>query len=275
MYQAKKLLVAVACVLGSITAARAEDPMLLTITGAKLDKRIFADSKGKTIPYRLLKPDNYDPKKSYPLVVVYHGAGEHGDDNEKHMIHVVPDYCKPEHRKLYPCFLIAPQCPAGQQWVDCNWGGESHKQAAEPTESMRQTLELIPAIRKEFSIDAKRIYVTGLSSGGFAVWDAIARKPELFAAAVPCCGGGDEATAPKIAKIPIWAFHGDQDTLVKVSRSRNMIEAIKKAGGTPKYTEYNTGDEFRRGFGCWGPAYDVHTGDGVALLKWLFAQKKP
>jgi predicted peptidase len=268
-------LLALASFLALSGSAWAEDPMLLTITGAKLDKRTFTDSKGKTIPYRLLKPDNYDPKKSYPLVVFFHGAGEHGDDNEKHLIHVVPDYCKPEHRKMYPCFLVAPQCPAGQQWVDCNWGADSHKQSAEPTKAVRQTLELVPALQKEFAIDARRLVTTGLSSGGFAVWDVIARKPDWFAAAVPCCGGGDEATAPRIAKIPIWAFHGDKDTLVKVSRSRNMIEALKKAGGTPKYTEYNTGDDLRRGFGCWGPAYDIHNGDGVVLLKWVFEQKKP
>ena len=128
----------------------------------------------------------------------------------------------------------------------------------------RLTLELLDALPKEFSIDRKRIYVSGLSMGGYGTWDILARRPEHFAAAAPVCGGADEATAAKIAKIPVWAFHGAKDTVVKPSRSQNMIAALKKAGGTPKYTEYP--DE---GHGSWCPAYR-----NPELFKWLFAQKK-
>ena len=98
--------------------------------------------------------------------------------------------------------------------------------------------------------------------GGFGTWDAIARYPDKFAAAVPICGGGDENTAKLIAGIPIWAFHGADDQVVKVERSRNMMNAIKKEGGNPLYSEYKG-----VGHGSWIPAYKE-----TELLKWLFMQ---
>jgi predicted peptidase len=219
---------------------------------------------GKTLPYRLLKPDNYDPKKKYPLVIFLHGAGERGSDNTKQLIHGVGDFCKEANRKEYPCFLIAPQCPDGKKWVEVDWSADSHKMPKEPSESMRLLLELIPQLQKEFSIDDKRIYVTGLSMGGYGTWDLVARRPDLFAAAIPICGGADETTAAKIAKLPIWVFHGDKDGAVKVSRSRNMVEALKKAGGDPKYTEYKG-----VGHDSWTQTYA-----DPKVMKWLFSQKK-
>ncbi len=229
-----------------------------------LEKRTFTDASGKVLRYRLLKPENYDSKQSYPLVLFLHGAGERGDDNDKQLIHGIPEFARPENRQKYPCFLAAPQCPDKVKWVDTDWTADAHKQPAEPTEPLRLTMELLDALPKEFNIDRKRIYVTGLSMGGFGTWDILARRPDLFAAAAPVCGGADEATAPKIAKIPIWAFHGAKDTVVKPARSRNMIAALKKAGGSPKYTEYP--DE---GHGSWAPAYR-----DPELFQWLFAQKK-
>jgi predicted peptidase len=229
-----------------------------------LEKTTYKDAAGKVLRYRLLKPDNYDPKKSYPLVVFLHGAGERGDDNTKQLIHGVAEFTKPENRKLYPCFLVAPQCPVGQKWSDVDWGADSHKMPQEPSEPARLVLALITAMQKDYSIDNKRIYITGLSMGGFGTWDLIARKPDLFAAAVPVCGGGDEATAATIAKLPIWAFHGAKDPVVKPSPSVHMIEAIKKAGGQPKYTEYAD-----VGHDSWVKAYQ-----DAQMMKWLFSQKK-
>jgi predicted peptidase len=125
-------------------------------------------------------------------------------------------------------------------------------------------LNLIESLSKEYRIDADRIYLTGISLGGFGVWDLASRKPGLFAAAMPICGGGDPAQAEKLAKLPMWAFHGDADLSVPVERSRDMIAAIKKAGGNPKYTEYK-----KVGHDAWTPTY---TNDEV--LDWLFKQKK-
>src|SRR5207244_7702516 len=120
------------------------------------------------------------------------------------------------------------------------------------------------ALQKEFSIDPKRLYITGLSMGGYGTWDLISRHPELFAAAAPICGGGDEDQAEKIAKLPIWIFHGAKDQAVPVERSRNMVTALKKAGGEPKYTEYPD-----VGHDSWVRAYK-----DPELFAWLFAQKK-
>ena len=229
-----------------------------------LEKKIYADADGKKLPYRLLKPMTVDPNEKYPLVVFLHGAGERGDDNEAQLRHGVPEFLKPENRKDYPCFLIAPQCPAAQKWVDVDWGGDTHMQPKEPSEPIRLVLGLIDDARKDYPVDPKRVYITGLSMGGFGTWDILARRPDLFAAAVSICGGADETTAAKIAKIPIWAFHGAKDGAVKVSRTRNMIEALKKAGGEPKYTEYPD-----VGHDSWVPAYK-----DAEMMKWLFAQKK-
>ena len=229
-----------------------------------LEKKTYTDADGKKLPYRLLQPMTVDPKQRYPLVVFLHGSGERGDDNEKQLLLGVPEFLKPENRKDYPCFLIAPQCPEGKKWVEVDWGAESSVQPKEPSEPMALLLGLIEQLPKDYPIDPKRIYVTGLSMGGFGTWDVIARRPDLFAAAAPICGGGDENTAPKIAKIPIWAFHGSKDSTVRVSRTLYMIEALKKAGGDPGYTIYPG-----EGHASWIPAYR-----DPQLMNWLFAQKK-
>jgi predicted peptidase len=230
---------------------------------ALLEKRVFKDGKA-SLPYRLMKPADYDKASRYPLVVFLHGAGERGTDNDKQLVHGVAEFARAANRKKYPCFLIAPQCPDGKRWVEVDWSAKSHTQPLEPSEPARLVLGSIEAVKKEFSIDTKRIYLTGLSMGGFGTWDLLARQPKLFAAAIPICGGGDPATAKKIAKIPIWAFHGDRDGAVIPQRSREMMAALEKAGGKPKYTEY-------RGVGhdSWTRTYR-----DPAVLAWLFQQKQ-
>jgi predicted peptidase len=228
------------------------------------EPRIYTDAVGAKLPYLLLKPGQYDPAKTYPLVMFYHGAGERGDDNKSQWKNGIEVFQTPENREKYPCFIIAPQCPKDKQWVNVPWGDESEVQPAEPSEQLRLSLEILESVRKEFPIDANRLYVMGLSMGGFATWDVITRHPKLFAAAVPICGGGDEKMAVKIKDLPIWAFHGGADPVVKTLRTRNMIAAIKEAGGNPKYTEYpGVGhDSWTRSF------HDPQ------LLAWIFEQKK-
>ncbi|HET6250126.1 MAG TPA: dienelactone hydrolase family protein, partial [Tepidisphaeraceae bacterium] len=194
----------------------------------------------------------------------YHGAGERGDDNKSQWKNGVEVFQKPENREKYACFVVAPQCPKDKQWVNVPWGDNSETQPAEPSEQMKLSLEILESLRKDYSVDGNRIYVMGLSMGGFATWDVITRKPKLFAAAVPICGGGDEKMAAKIKDLPIWAFHGGADPVVKTIRSRNMIAAIKEAGGNPKYTEYPG-----VGHASWEPAFR-----DPELLKWLFEQKR-
>jgi poly(3-hydroxybutyrate) depolymerase len=151
------------------------------------------------------------------------------------------------------------------RWANLDWGAAKGTLPKTPSTQMRLTLEMLEGLKKEFSLDDKRLYVTGLSMGGYGTWDVIARYPKLFAAAVPVCGGGDEGTAPVIKDVPIWCFHGGADTTVPTARSRNMIAAIKAAGGNPKYTEYPG-----VGHNSWDKAYSEPD-----LVKWLFEQKLP
>jgi predicted peptidase len=148
--------------------------------------------------------------------------------------------------------------------VDVDWSADTHTLPAEPSEPLRLALALVGALQGEFSIDSRQIYVTGLSMGGYGTWDAAMRRPDLFAAAVPVCGGADETKAARIAKMPIWVFHGARDPVVKVARSDHMIAALLKAGGNPGYTRY-PGEEHA----SWDPAYR-----DPELFKWLFAQKR-
>lgn len=229
-----------------------------------LEKKAFKGSDGKSLNYRFLAPEKVESGKTYPLVIFLHGAGERGDDNTKQMVHGVADFVKPESRAKYPCFLIAPQCPTGKRWAEVDWSAAKHDMPPEPGETMALLLGLIDSLVKDLPIDKKRIYVTGLSMGGYGTWDILARRPDFFAAGMPICGGADEKTAPRIVKIPVWVFHGDKDTAVKVERSRNMVEALKKAGGMPKYTEYPG-----VGHNSWTQTYA-----NPEVLQWLFGQKR-
>ncbi len=232
---------------------------------AEYEARTYADGAGRSLPYRLLLPDQYSPTAKYPLVLFFHGAGERGADNKAQLLHGTSLFLKSEHRRDFPCFVLAPQCPAGQQWVDMPWGTDSGVRPAEPSASMRLALEAVRAVAREYSIDTNRLYVTGLSMGGFATWDCVTRHPGLFAAAAPVCGGGDDKTVtPEAARVPVWAFHSDDDTVVKVKRTRDMIQAMRAAGGKPKYFEY-----FGLGHFSWGRAYGE-----PELLPWMFAQRR-
>jgi len=228
-----------------------------------LKKETFESGKEKLL-YQVMKPENPAPATKYPLVIFLHGAGERGSDNDLQLVHGVKDFANSESRKSYPCFLIAPQCPNEKKWAEVDWSADSHQRPEKPSDPATLLLKLIDSLPTQLPIDTNRIYITGLSMGGYGTWDLIARKPDLFAAAVPVCGGGDEKDASIISKIPIWAFHGSKDTVVKPQRSTNMIEAIKKAGGNPKLTLYP-----EVGHNSWVNAYS-----DPEMLKWLFNQKK-
>lgn len=229
--------------------------------------RVYANDKGEKLNYRLMLPAGYDfnAETKYPLVLFLHGAGERGDDNAKQLVHAAKDFASEANRAQYPCFVVFPQCPDGKRWVEVDWTLDSHKQLAEESVSVKLTRGLIASLQKVLRVDEKRLYATGLSMGGFGVWDMVARTPDLFAAAAPVCAGADEATAERLTKLPIWTFHGDKDTVVKVERSRRMIAAIEKAGGKPKYTEYPG-----VGHNSWAPTYA-----DPKLMEWMFAQKRP
>jgi len=228
------------------------------------EKRTYTAADGRTLLYRMMSPAKIESGKTYPLVLFLHGAGERGDDNTAPLVHGMADFAKDENRAKYPCFVIAPQCPNERKWVEVDWTLTAHTIPETPSEPMKLVIELLDTLPKENPIDLDRVYVTGLSMGGYGTWDLIARFPDRFAAAVPVCGGADEATAPKIAKLPIWAFHGVHDTAVIPERSRRMVDALRAAGGKPGYTEYPD-----VAHNSWVRAYsDPH------MMAWLFAQKR-
>lgn len=227
-------------------------------------KAVFIQKKD-TLPYRFLTPITIaDSEKVFPLVIFLHGSGERGNDNEKQLIHGGQLFVSLENRKNFPCYALFPQCPENKRWVEVDWKAASHIMPEEPSVPMKLTIALIDSFVKTYPVDKNRIYIMGISMGGYGTWDLISRFPEKFAAAIPICGGGDENQAPKIKNLPIWAFHGTIDKVVMVQRSRNMINAVKKAGGKPKYTEYP-----KIGHNAWDKAFEEKD-----LLKWLFSKHK-
>jgi predicted peptidase len=228
------------------------------------EKHTFKTSAGDTLLYRLMRPMKIDATKKYAVVLFLHGAGERGNDNSKQLVNGAMSFASSLNRKLFPCYVIAPQCALKYRWVEVDWKLPSHVQPEKPSLYLQRTLLLLDSLTKFLNIDTNRIYITGLSMGGFGTWDAISRRPYMFAAAVPVCGGGDTAKASVIKNIPIWAFHGDNDKVVMTSRSHDMIAAIKKAGGDPKYTEYSN-----TGHNAWVKAYA-----DMNMFTWLFSQSK-
>lgn len=217
---------------------------------AKLfEARTFKSTKGNTLQYQLLKPLDFDPQKKYPLVICLpFGGGVEGCPPAQVLL-------KDMTRRKYPSFLFVPFCPSGS-----GWGGIPNYPTIDTL-----VFESIRSLEEEFKeIDTKKIYVTGVSRGGYGSWHFISINPQMFAAAIPVCGGGDPNLAPGITDVAVWAFHGEDDRNVPVSGSRNMIQAIKNAGGDPKYTEFPDA-----GHNIWDM---VSTTPG--LLDWLFAQKR-
>jgi predicted peptidase len=223
------------------------------------------DYKDEAFNYRLLKPEKIEPGKKYPLVLFLHGAGERGTDNVNQLKYFPDMMAEPQYRAKYPCFVIAPQCRQGKQWVEVPWGDKNSTPLKDVGHQMAVVLKIFDAVTKDNPVDEQRVYLTGLSMGGYGSWDLAMRAPERFAAVVPICGGGDETHADRLVKTPLWAWHGDADNAVPVDRSRKMIEAIKAAGGSPKYTELKG-----VGHNSWDNAY--HGPDNA--IPWMFEQAK-
>jgi predicted peptidase len=240
------------------------DPAIASDPVKMFEPRQFADEQGNVLKYRLLKPAGYNVNRKYPLVIFLHGAGERGDDNKVQLVHGMKEFLDPARREKMPCYVVAPQCPTGKKWVEVDWSAPSSKFPEQASDSLGLTIKLVQSMIETAAVDPNRIYITGLSMGGYGTWDAAARHPELFAAAAPICGGGDPETASRFKHIALWAFHGDQDQAVKVERSRQMIEALKAAGGEPKYTEYPG-----VGHDSWTATYK-----NQEFHDWLFAQRR-
>jgi predicted peptidase len=209
--------------------------------------RVFKDADGKEFKYEVFVPDDYNGAKAYPLILFLHGAGETGTDGWAQSS-VGLGKAIGKQQKTFGFIAVFPQARKR------TWQADS--------EEGKRAMAILEQVEKEYKVDPKRIYLTGLSMGGYGTWSFAVKYPDKWAAIVPICGGGDAKEAAKIKHIPCWCFHGDADKAVKVSQSRDMIQALKDAGGTPQYTEYPG-----VGHNSWDKAYGT-----PELYDWLLKQ---
>jgi len=196
------------------------------------------------LDYLLFLPKGYeDADKRWPLMLFLHGAGESGSDLAKVKVHGPPKIV--ESKPDFPFILVSPQS-SGRGW------------------SVDVLNALLDDLIRQYRVDPDRVYLTGLSMGGYGTWSLAAAHPEKFAALVPICGGGNPGDASKLARLPIWVFHGAKDNAVPVRRSEEMVEAIKSAGGSPKLTIYPDA-----GHDSWTETYN-----NPELYQWLLEQKR-
>ncbi len=249
-------------------------PQLLKAQQSNRDlyERQFFIEGDDTLFCRILSPIHFTVGKKYPLIIVLHGSGERGNDNDAQLTWGSDLFLDSANREKFPAIVVFPQCPA-----DSSWSVRVKSKAKDsanlfkfpmdvpPTKPLRMVINFIDTLVKGGNVDSKRVYVGGLSMGGFGTFEILWRKPALFAAAFPVCGGGN----PEGAKIygrrfPLWVFHGADDDVVPVANSRIMVDALKAAGARIKYTEYPgvKHDSWKNAFA------------EPELLPWLFAQKK-
>lgn len=218
----------------------------------------------ETFRYRLLKPITTD--QPLPLVVFLHGAGERGTDNRLQLLYLPDQLAQPRWRQRFPCYVLAPQCRPDRKWMNVDWSAPGDPEMpTDPSEQLQAVLQMIEKTISEEQIDRSRIYLTGLSMGGFGSFDLAIRRPDLFAAVAPICGAADPSRVSVLQNHPLWIVHGDQDQAVPVERSRSATAALRKAGGNPVYVELPG-----VGHNSWNPAYQDEDG----LLPWLFRQRR-
>ncbi|MBO5415072.1 MAG: hypothetical protein J6A83_00395 [Clostridia bacterium] len=223
--------------------------------------------EGTTLPYSLYVPFDYTPDKNYPVLLFMHGAGSRGNDGEAPLgTGIVTNLFNLEEAPVKDAIIIVPQCPAAQKWVDMDWttGAYSVDDVPESNE-MKCVVDILEKIFDEFSVDYKRVYMTGNSMGGIAVWDLLSRYNGIFAGAVPICGTGDVNKASVLKNTAIWTVHGTNDSTVPFDGTENVYYAIKEAGGDKiKFTVL-------QGYGhnVWD-----WTSKNDEIYTWLFQQSK-
>ncbi|MBK8556718.1 MAG: prolyl oligopeptidase family serine peptidase [Lewinellaceae bacterium] len=224
---------------------------------------------GPGLPYRYLKPQVAQDKsilpQQYPLLVFLHGAGERGNDNAAQMRNGVLGFVEGDHLNRFPCYLLVPQCPRDSSWAALDWRRKGMHFDDTPNSTGKDLEALImETLKQEPGIDPFRVYIVGISNGGFGTFEMLQRRPDLFAAAIPASSGGEPSRAKLYKDVPIWVFHGQNDPVVPVDFSRATVQALEAAGGKPNYTEYTT-----LGHAIWQETFY-----NEKVLEWLFAQHK-
>ncbi len=223
--------------------------------------------KNDTLPYRILFPENYDKSTSYPLVLFLHGSGERGNDNESQLVHGSSLFANPANRSKFPAIVLFPQCPVNGYWapINDNEKGFSYVNSKKPTEPMQMVIRLVRDIMKNESVDYKRMYVTGLSMGGMGTYDLVCRYPQMFAAAVPICGGVSLERLKKIKKLPLRIYHGEADNVVSPEHSRSAYNKLRTLGSQNVELIMFPGVEHD----SWNSAFNQED-----FLSWIFSNKK-
>ncbi|NAS29750.1 phospholipase [Flavobacteriaceae bacterium R38] len=233
-------------------------------------KKEYTDAKLGSIPYRILLPEHYDNSKQYPFILMLHGSGERGDDNEKQLVHGASLFLKERIREEYPAIVVFPQCPEGDFWSNVDNNTKSNRQSAfefkekgAPTRAMEIMNKMLLSLLEEYNVDMNSVYVGGLSMGGMGTFEIVRRNPDLFAAAFPICGGAHPETAGELIKTDWWIFHGKKDKVVPCEFSIKMADAIRAANGNVKLTIYPEAEH-----DSWTPAFAESE-----LLPWVFSKK--
>lgn len=277
------------------------DPTVQAVTGGQG----LAGAQGQYVmPYNLYLPANYDPNgPALPVIIFLHGAGERGTDNNAQVANYLNGMiAATQNTTGNRAIIIAPQCPQGQVWNSINtndqWqpsgSGNSYysetpaQQNARPiSKALQVALDILGNVQATKNVDSSKIYITGLSMGGFGTWDAITRFPDKFAAAMPLSGGGNVAAASILVNEPIWAYHGTLDTIVTPNGTTSVIDAIRNSGGTKAITTLPA--EYHQGWGVFygdNPTITYQIGhspttggtdlyNNSTLYTWLFAQSIP
>ncbi len=213
-----------------------------------LTKHLFKKTAAKTIGCRYLffLPAAYNAdRKRWPLILFLHGSGERGNKVDLVKRNGLPKIV--EQQPDFPFIVVAPQLPAMEWWSPEILGALLHE------------------VQRKYRVDANRIYVTGLSMGGYGTWQLAVAYPSRFAAIAPiCAGGANFHRAPEIAHVPIWVFHGERDRIVPISESREWVRRLRQAGGRPKFTIYP-----RAAHDSWTQAYD-----DPRLYRWFLRHRR-
>jgi predicted peptidase len=213
---------------------------------ASLNKTI---KKEININYLIHLPENYgQTDEKFPLMIFLHGAGERGNDLEQVKMWGPPKIA--EKDKTFPYVLISPQCPKDDWWTSMQQIENLHA--------------LTLAIIKNYHIDESRVYLTGLSMGGYGTWALACEYPDLFAAIAPICGGGQPLLTRKITHIPVCVFHGAKDQVVPISESEKMVNALRSYGGNVEFTIFPEATH-----NSWSKAYNE-----TDLLDWFLGHRK-
>lgn len=238
--------------------------------GQDYKAKIF-EHRGDTLPFRILLPKNFNPQNAYPLLVVLHGAGERGNDNESQLVHGSYLFQSEPFRAKYPAIVVFPQCPKASYWASVKRDYEvslekkyTYAKSLPKNPQLEMVEELMDFLEKNYRIDSTRRYVGGLSMGGMGTFELVSRNPDYFTAAFPICGGGNPNWAPLLQKTPLWIFHGEQDNVVWVEHSKRMYRALKEIDAPVKLTLYPEVNH-----DIWYNAFADQD-----LMQWLFSYQK-